>query len=52
MDPSLWPVVKLVQDKVVSEGSSLSYGAGLKNYTVATLEYYKKQALGDLDRLY
>ena len=51
--PSEWPTVKLVQDRVVSEGSSVSYqGATLKSYTVATLEYCKKQALGDLDRLY
>ena len=52
-NPSEWPTVKLVQGKVVSEGSSTSYqGATLKSYTVATLEYCRKQALGDLDRLY
>jgi len=52
-DPSDWPTVKLVQDRVVREGSGVSYqGASLKNYTVAMLESCKKQALGDLDRLY
>ena len=52
-DPSEWPTVKLVQGRVVSEGSSTSYqGATLKSCTVATLEYCRKQALGDLDRLY
>jgi len=27
-------------------------GATIKNYNVATLEYCKKQAVGDLERLY
>ena len=51
-DPTLWPTVKLVLEKVNSEGSISSYeGAELKNYTSATLENCKKQALGDLHRL-
>ena len=51
-DPTPWPTVKLVLEKVNSEGSISSYeGAELKNYTSATLENCKKQALGDLHRL-
>ena len=52
-DPSEWSTVKLVQDRVVTEGSSASYqGTAIKNYNDATFEYCKKQAIGDLDRLY
>ena len=52
-DPLEWSTVKLVQDRVVTEGSSASYqGATIKNYNAATLEYCKKQAISDLDRLY
>jgi len=53
MDPLEWPIFKLVQDRVVSEESSISYqGAGLKSYTIVTLENFKKQALGDHDMLH
>ena len=51
-DPSLWPTVKLMMEKIDSEGSIVCYqGAEIKNYTSATLESCKKQALGDLERL-
>ena len=43
----------MVQDRVVSEGSCVSYQDAVpKHYTIATFEYYKKQALSDLDRLH
>ena len=51
-DPSLWPTVKLMMEKIDSEGSIVCYqGAEIRNYTSATLESCKKQALGDLERL-
>jgi len=51
-DPTLWPTVKLVLEKVDSKGSITSYqGAQLKSYSSATLENCKRQALGDLERL-
>ena len=51
-DPSLWPTVKLMMEKIDSEGSITCYqGAEIKNYTPATLENCKKQVLGDLERL-
>ena len=51
-DPSLWPTVKLVMERIDSEGSVYCYqGAEIKNYTDTTLESCKRQALGDLERL-
>ena len=52
-DPSEWPTVKLVQDRVGSEGSCVSYqDAVLKHYTIVTFEFCKKQALSDVERLH
>jgi len=52
LDPSLWPTVKLVMERINSEGSVDSYqGAEIRNYTETTLESCKKQALGDLESL-
>jgi len=52
-DPLKWFTIKLVQERIVTEGSSVNYqGAPIKNYNFATLEYCKKQAVGDLERLY
>jgi len=51
-DPSLWPTVKLVMEKIDSEGSVDCYqGAEIRNYTDSTLESCKRQALGDLESL-
>ena len=51
-DPSLWPTVKLVMERIDSEGSVYCYqGAEIKNYTDTMLESCKRQALGDLERL-
>ena len=51
-DPSLWPTVKLMMEKIDSEGSIVcNQGAKIKKYTSATLESCKKQALGDLEQL-
>jgi len=49
--PLEWSTVKLVRERIVTEGSSVNYqGATIKNHNVATLEYYKKQAVRDLER--
>ena len=51
-DPSLWPTVKLVLERIDSEGSVASYqGAKIIYYNSVTLESYKNQALADLERL-
>ena len=51
-DPSLWPTVKLVLDRIHTEGSFVSYqGAEIKYLNSVTLESCKKQVLPDLERL-
>jgi len=52
LDPSLWPTVKLVMERVDSKGSVDCYqGAEIRNYTDTMLESCKRQALGDLESL-
>ena len=51
-DPLQWPTVQAVLSRVKDEGSSKTYqGATLTGYNSTTLEYCKKEALADLERL-
>ena len=51
-NPSLWPTVKLVLERIHTEGSVVTYqGAEIKNYNSVTLESCKRQALADMERL-
>lgn len=53
-DPLQWPFVKTVLSRVKEEdgGKKTYQGTVLKSYTSATLEYCKKQAVTDLERLH
>ena len=50
-DPLLWPAVKSILDKVQDDGEKTYQGAVLKNFSTATLDSCKKQALADIKRL-
>ena len=51
-NPSLWPTVKLVLERIHTEGSVITYqGAEIKNCNSVTLESCKRQALADMERL-
>ena len=53
-DPLQWPTVRTVLDRVKEEttGERTYQGTALKGYNSATLEYCKKEALADLQRLH
>ena len=49
-NPSLWPTVKLMLERIHTEGNVVTYqGAEIKNYNSITLESCKRQALADME---